>query len=175
MASWNDLEAEAADLAASAKAYFDAHRHKTLATIRSDGSPRISGIETTFALGEVWLGSMAGAVKGADLKLDPRCALHSGSDDPPDESAGDSGGESDSGWSGDAKLAGRAVEVTDPGEKARFVEVLRQVHPETTDEPFDLFRLDITELVTTRVGDPADHLVITSWHQGRGITIVHRS
>jgi hypothetical protein len=31
-----------------------------------------------------------------------------------------------------------------------------------------LFRVDITELVHTRVGDPADHLVIDLWREGSG-------
>ncbi|MGI8826717.1 MAG: response regulator [Chloroflexota bacterium] len=30
------------------------------------------------------------------------------------------------------------------------------------------FRINITEVVLTRVGEPADHLVIESWHDGRG-------
>jgi hypothetical protein len=33
-----------------------------------------------------------------------------------------------------------------------------------------LFRADITELVVTGLGDPPDHLVIESWHEGRGVT-----
>ena len=33
-----------------------------------------------------------------------------------------------------------------------------------------LFRVDITEAILTYVGDPADHLVIESWHEGRGYT-----
>ena len=30
------------------------------------------------------------------------------------------------------------------------------------------FQVDISEVVLTRVGSPADHLVIESWHPGRG-------
>ena len=30
------------------------------------------------------------------------------------------------------------------------------------------FKLDITEVVLTYVGTPADHLVIESWHADRG-------
>lgn len=39
------------------------------------------------------------------------------------------------------------------------------------DNPNDgagFFKLDITEVVLTYVGTPADHLVIESWHPGRG-------
>ena len=34
--------------AARVRARFDAHKHKTIATLRADGSPRISGIEAEF-------------------------------------------------------------------------------------------------------------------------------
>jgi hypothetical protein len=35
---------------------FDLRRHKTLATLRQDGSPRISGIELEFVDGDVVMG-----------------------------------------------------------------------------------------------------------------------
>lgn len=117
-------------------------------TIRRDGSPRISGTEVTFRAGELWLGSMARAVKALDLRRDPRFALHSASADPP-------------GWTGDAKLAGRALEVSDPAVIAR---INGAQHTGS-----HLFRCDITELVVVALGDPADHLVIESWHAGRGV------
>lgn len=101
MASWSEVEGEAPELAVRARAFFDANKHKTLATLRRDGSPRISGSEVEFADGEVWFGSMWRAVKALDLQRDGRFAIHSGSADP------------DEGWEGDAKLAGRAVEVDD--------------------------------------------------------------
>jgi hypothetical protein len=122
-----------------------------MATIRRDGSPRISGIEATFADGELWLGSMAGSRKTDDLRRDPRLALHSASEDPPEET---------SLWSGDAKLSGRAVEVRDP-------ERLKALGG--GEEPGDLFRVEITEVVLTRVGDPPDHLVIELWREGEGL------
>jgi hypothetical protein len=143
MASWGDVEREAPELAALARSLFDAFTHKTLATLRRDGAPRISGTEVEFADGEAWLGSMWRAVKALDLQRDPRFALHSGSADPP-------------GWRGDAKLAGRAVDVTTPGATSHR------------------FRLDIAELVVVRLGEPADHIVIESWHQGRGVSRLRR-
>jgi hypothetical protein len=143
MASWADVEREAPELAGLARSLFDAFTHKTLATLRRDGSPRISGTELEFSDGEAWLGSMWRAVKALDLQRDPRFALHSGSADPP-------------GWPGDAKIAGRAVDVTEPGATAHR------------------FRLDISELVVVRVGEPRDHLVIEAWHEGRGVSRARR-
>jgi hypothetical protein len=144
MASWSEVEAQAPELAARARAFFDAFKHKTLATLRRDGSPRISGSELEIDGGQMWLGSMWRAVKALDLQRDPRFALHSGSPDP------------DAGWTGDAKVAGRAIEVTEPGATSHR------------------FRLDITELVVVSLGDPADHIVIESWHEGRGVKSVRR-
>ena len=61
MATWSELSAAVPELARAAQAAFDAHKHKVLATLRKDGSPRISGIEATFADGELWLGMMPGS------------------------------------------------------------------------------------------------------------------
>lgn len=106
MAGWSDFERAAPALAERVHARLDAHTHKTLATVRGDGSPRICGTETVLRDGELWIGSMWQARKARDLRRDPRFALHSGSDDPP-------------GWTGDAKLAGVVEEITDPVACAR--------------------------------------------------------
>jgi hypothetical protein len=151
MPSWREVEAEVPELAALARRFLDAHVHKTLATLRRDGSPRISGTEVDFAEGELWLGSMWRSLKALDLQRDPRFALHSGSTDPPD-------------WRGDAKVAGRVEEVTDPERKAAVI------GGDAPTGPSHLFRADIAEVVVVRLGDPADHLVIESWHAGRGAT-----
>src|SRR5688500_1979296 len=84
MATWKDLEREEPDFAARVRALFDARKHKTIATLRADGSPRISGIEVEFNAGELTFGSMPGARKGADLVRDPRFALHGPTVDPPE-------------------------------------------------------------------------------------------
>ena len=103
MTSWQDFERAAPELAAALEGRFAAHKHALLATLRGDGSPRISGIETTFRNGELWLAMMPDSRKAADLRRDPRFALHAA---PLELDLVD----------GDAKLNGRAIEVTDPGE-----------------------------------------------------------
>jgi hypothetical protein len=155
MARWQEIQDEEPEFAAALRALFDAHRHKTMATLRKDGSPRVSGIEVTFADGDVWIGSMTGSRKGADLHRDPRLALHSASEDPGDEPAS---------WPGDAKLSGRAEAVTD-------AERLRAMGG---GDSADLFRIDITDAVLTRIGSPADHLVIEHWREGRGLRRTRR-
>jgi ferric iron reductase protein FhuF len=54
MASWPEVEAAAPELAAAVRAAFEPHKHKVLATLRADGSPRVSGNEMTFKDGEIW-------------------------------------------------------------------------------------------------------------------------
>ncbi|MBG0823232.1 pyridoxamine 5'-phosphate oxidase family protein [Planomonospora sp. ID91781] len=158
MASWQEIEKEVPELAGRVRELLDAHRHKTMATLRRDGSPRISGTEARFKDGELWLGSMPGSVKAKDLRRDPRLALHSASEDPDDENP--------SRWAGDAKLAGRAVEVTDPQVLGRFE------LPEGQES--HLFRIDVTEVVRTFVDADGEHLVIQMWHEGRGFREVRR-
>ena len=155
MSSWSEVEAKAPELTALARAMFDAHGHKTLATVRRDGAPRISGTETVFAEGEMWLGSMWQARKALDLQRDPRFALHSGSDEP-------------DAWRGDAKIAGTAEEITDP-ERVKAI-----IGKSAPPGPAHLFRLDITELVVVRMGEPADHIVVDTWHADRGTSSVER-
>jgi hypothetical protein len=58
MASWGEFETEQPALAANVRERFDVRKHKTLATLRADGSPRISGIEVEFSDGEIFLGMM---------------------------------------------------------------------------------------------------------------------
>ena len=157
MATWGRLAYEAPDLAAAVLARFEAHRHKTMATLRRDGAPRISGTEVSVWDGEMWLGGMPGSHKVHDLQRDPRVAVHSGSDEPP-------------GWRGDAKVAGRAVEITDPEVLADFAAAQEQTPP----GPFHLFRLDLTEASTVSLGEPADHLLIEVWRPGTGVRRIER-
>src|SRR5436853_6142070 len=76
MTTWQDVERAEPEFAQRVRLLFDAHRHKTIATLRADGSPRISGIEAAFEDGELVFGSMADARKGSALRRDPRFALH---------------------------------------------------------------------------------------------------
>ncbi|MEW6581793.1 MAG: pyridoxamine 5'-phosphate oxidase family protein [Actinomycetota bacterium] len=158
MARWDEVLDAAPELAREALALLDAHRHKTLATLRPDGSPRISGIETVIHGGDVYLGMIWGSGKARDLQRDPRFALHTGSTDPPD-------------WAGDATVSGRAVEETDPD---RVLQVLGEPGKDRPEGPAHMFRLDIDEVTVVRLGNPPDHIVVTSWRPGRGIRRVER-
>lgn len=100
MATWEEFETEASELAGEIRRVFEAEESHVLATIRQDGSPRVSGNEVIFEGDELMLGVMLGAVRIRDLRRDGRFALHS-----------------HPGTSGDAKLSGVAIEV-DPDKEA---------------------------------------------------------
>jgi hypothetical protein len=159
MASFADVELEEPEFAARVRAAFDAHRHKILATLRADGSPRVSGIEASIKQGELWLAGMLQSVKFNDLRRDPRMALHSGSDEPDSFTA-------------DAKVSGRAIELTDPAERAAFAGA-NEVPDEA--QPFELFRVDLEQVVLTALNDAKDALVISSWRPGRGLSRTTRT
>ena len=53
MATWREFDSEVPEFAARIRARLDAHKHKTIATVRKDGSPRISGIESEIEGGEL--------------------------------------------------------------------------------------------------------------------------
>ena len=146
MPSWSEFESAAPELAARVRERLDAHRHKTIATLRSDGSPRISGTEAGIVDGELTIGSMWQAVKARDLQRDPRFALHSGSDEPDD-------------WHGDAKVAGVAVELA---------------NGTTGGEPSHAFRLDLQEVSIVGLNEERNGLVIDVWTAEDGLKTIRR-
>jgi hypothetical protein len=144
VASWHEIVADRPEFASQVEARFDAYKHKVIATLRKDGSPRISGIEAEFRDGEVRVGMMPGSLKSKDVARDPRVAIHSATEDPVE-------GEGMAGRVVDAKIAGRAVPISPQDGKTGG------------GPPGTFFRVDISEVVLVSIGEPADHLVIESW------------
>lgn len=168
MTSWTDLEAAAPELAGRARAIFSSTTNCVLATLRADGSPRVSGIDPFFLEGELYVGSMPRSRKGADLARDPRMALHA----IPWESRKVKEGATDPGV-GDAKLTGRAVRLEDEAEVRRILEILFADLPHDTPEEGDLYRIDVESLVVVSVEDP--ELVIDRWTAAGGVQQVRRT
>jgi hypothetical protein len=150
MTAWRDFDGAEHEFAQRVRALFDAHRHKTLATLRADGSPRISGIETIFEDGQLVFGSMANARKGADLRRDPRFALHSATVDPVEGSEAQ--------WPGEAKISGRAIASG----------------PITDGSDGDRFQADIAEVVHTHLNEEGTLLVIEWWTPTHGLRRIER-
>ena len=150
MTAWTDVERAEPEFAQRVRGLFDRHRHKTIATVRADGSPRISGVEAVFEDGELVFGSMPNARKGADLRRDPRFALHCATVDPVE------GAEAQ--WPGEAKIAGRAIAAG----------------PVAGESDGESFRADISEVVHTHLNDEATMLVIEWWTPHRGLRVAER-
>lgn len=150
MTAWQDIEQGEPEFAQRVRALFDAHRHKTIATLRADGSPRISGIEAVFEEGELVFGSMPNARKGADLHRDPRFALHSATVDPIE------GAEAQ--WPGEAKVSGRAIAAG----------------PITPGPDGERFHADIAEVVHTHLNPDATRLVVEWWTPVHGLRRLER-
>lgn len=142
------------ELASTIESMFARGRHKTIATLRADGSPRISGIECEFVDGQLQFGSMAGARKVADLLRDPRFALHGPTVDPV--------GEGPDSWPGEAKITGRALHVG------------ALVVDDGVGPPGELFVADVLELTVTRLDPSGTRLVVEWWTPAGGRRLVER-
>lgn len=154
MGSWGEIAAAHPEFVKRGRELFDVHKHKTLATLRRDGSPRISGTEVSFVDDDIWFGGMWMSQKAKDLRRDPRFALHGPTIDPSDN------------WKGDVKIAGRAVEVDDDSVKRRITEGAGL-------GDFHLFRADISEMVI--IGVAGDQLRMQIWKEGKGLTTKSRT
>ncbi|RVW02707.1 pyridoxamine 5'-phosphate oxidase family protein [Rhodococcus xishaensis] len=160
MSNWTTFATEAPDLARAVEARLEAHKHHVLATLRRDGSPRVSGTEVEIYDGSLLLGSMVGARKVQDLQRDPRYSLHSN----PGHHSMDGG---------DAKITGRAQEIL--GERKRRI-VDHWIVDRSPSEPAEAevpaeaeaFELDLEEVVLTTV--EGEHLNIDLWRPGNGVT-----
>ncbi|MER6996358.1 pyridoxamine 5'-phosphate oxidase family protein [Streptomyces sp. NPDC000410] len=152
--SWTDFHAAEPAFADTVRQRFEKYTHHVLATLRKDGSPRVTGLEVGFCFGELWLGMMPHSRKAQDLRRDARCAIQA--NPGADTTMAD----------GDVRVSGRAVEVTDP-------EVLDTYAQEAgAPQPFHLFRLELTEVV--RTGVEGDELVIRTWRPGHALRTIRR-
>jgi hypothetical protein len=150
MPGWSAIEQAEPGFAARVRELFDAGRHKTIATLRADGSPRISGIECEFTGGQLRFGSMAGSRKGADLRRDPRFALHGPTFHP------EAGKEVE--WPGEAKIAGRAIPAG----------------PVVDGPEGEMFIADISEVVLTGLNADGTKLTVEWWTPEHGLRRVER-
>lgn len=162
MVAWRDIEEAEPEFAGRVRRLFDAGRHKTIATLQADGSPRISGIECEFTDdGDLRFGSMTAARKGADLLRDPRFALHGPTFHPEVDQEAE--------WPGEAKISGRAIHAGP---------ILSEDHDAAEPDPEphgDLFVADIDRVVVTGLNDEATMLVVEWWTPDGGLQRVERA
>jgi hypothetical protein len=148
VATWEEFSAEQPEFAALVRRCLDRSITKIVATLRADGAPRVSGFDAVVEDGQLSFGSMPHARKGADLRRDPRFALHCAPADQSDGTLGD----------GDVKISGRAVPTGDLGGETEG----------------DGFRADITEVAWTGLNDARDRLVVRWWRPGEEVHRIER-
>ena len=135
MATWTDLEREAATIAAEGRRLLEARGHgeALLATVRADAEPRIHPISIGIVDGELVAFIIGASPKYRDLAEDGRYALHSHQDAAaPDELA----------------LRGRARLLTDPARRAAAAAVW-SFEPDGT---YALFAFDIDSAILGQRG-----------------------
>jgi hypothetical protein len=133
-----------------------------LATLRSDGFPRISPLEPRIFEGRLVVAGMPGTTKFHDLARDPRFCLHTATVDTQVSE-------------GDAKLFGRVRDEQDPALHQRFAEALY------AESGFDLrgreFRpfyvADLTGASSVEIVDGAMEVAI--WKAGEPERVVRKT
>ena len=136
--SWAAFADDVPEFAERVRERFAANLHHIIGTVRTDGSPRLSGTEIDIGTTAITLGMMPGSRKLEDVRRDPRVEVHSA---PLEDDLAH----------GDAKLTGRLLERTQPPAG----------HPDASS-----FELLLERVSLVRVAD--DQLVLTTWDPVRG-------
>lgn len=150
--TWQEFARQDPDLAALGEERLDRNGLVMIATLRKNGWPRISPVEPLFFNGQLYLGMTWRSLKAVDLLRDSRCTIHNAVSD---RHASE----------GEFKVYGRALEITDLGERMRYAEAVFQkigFRPEVPE--FHCFAIDIeSAAANTLVGEEFQHRV---WKAG---------
>lgn len=157
--AWATIHGRNPELASYVEKRFASHEHHVLATVRSDGSPRVSGTNVMFTHGILWIGMMPTALRAIDLRSQPYCALHSA---PLNEKL--PRGE------GDVRLNAIARELTNDEVAKLFHahfpdadDVMPGTFFELLTTDFSIIEVDNDEIVLTR-WSPTTDVVVTRHH-----------
>lgn len=132
-----------------------------LATIRSDGFPRISPIEPQIFEDQLLIVGMPGTLKFRDLERDPRFCLHTATVDTYVTD-------------GDVKLWGTVSDIPQKDVHQRFATALfEKSGMDLRGQEFDhLYAADLVGASSIESG--GDHLTITIWRPGEPESIVRK-
>ena len=146
--TWQEFARQDPELAALGQERLDRNGLVMLATLRKNGWPRISPVEPLFCNGQLYLGMMWRSRKPLDLLRDLRCSIHNAVSDR-------------NGSEGEFKVYGRAFDITNPGERQRYVEALfRKIGFQPEGREFQCFAIDIeSAAANTLVGEEFQHQV----------------
>lgn len=140
---WGDLEGQAPRLGRVAYERLIAPGVLLVATLRRDGTPRLSPVEPLILDGDLWLSMMWQSRKATDLRRDDRVLVHSIV-------------TSKEGGDGEVKIRGQAVSVDDLRARARYCDAVTALgwRPE---EPYvHLFRVEMLDVTFIRYAPNGD-------------------
>ncbi len=151
---WSSLVDEAPRFATLAAERLTGPGVALVATIRRDGSPRISPVEPLLWRDDLWLSMLWGSTKAGDLAHDPRILAHSV------VTARD-------GRAGELKVRGEAVPVDDAeAEQSYAEEVERRLGWRPVPGRFHLFRVEVADVTFIRYDDATGDQFVVRWPAG---------
>jgi hypothetical protein len=151
---WSEMQDQQPRLGALAHDRLVAPGVLLVATVRRDGTPRLSPVEPFVLDGDLWLSMLLGSLKAADLLRDPRVLVHS-------IVTGPDGGE------GEMKVRGTAVDVPDEGLQRRYADAVAAALPWTPEVGrFHLFRVDVDDVTYVRYDNASGDQFVVRWPVG---------
>jgi Pyridoxamine 5'-phosphate oxidase len=114
-----------------------------VATVRRDGTARLSPVEPLVLDGDLWLSMLWQSRKAYDLLRDDRLLLHSII-------------TTRSGTEGEVKVRGRALPVDDPASRRRYRDAVAILGWQPEEPEFHLFRVEITDVTIIRYAPNGD-------------------
>ena len=152
---WSEMQSGQPGLAALGRRRLLEPGVVLVATIRGDGTPRISPVEPFVMDGDLWLSMMWQSRKAADLLRDPRVLVHS-------VVTGRDGGE------GEFKIRGIAGAVQDQAVQRRYArEVAGALGWNPDPGRFHLFAVSIGEVAFIRYDDANGDQHVAMWPPAR--------
>ena len=126
-----------------------------VATIRQDGTARLSAVEPLVMDGDLWLSMMQGSAKARDLLRDPRVLVHSIV-------------TSREGAAGEFKVRGTACAEDDPGVQRRYADtVASSLGWNPSPGRFHLFAIDISQVSFISYATTTGDQHVAMWPPGR--------
>ena len=151
---WSDVERAQPRLAALARARLIEPGVVLVATIRRDGTPRLSPVEPYLMGGDLWLCMLWGSQKAADLLRDPRILVHGIVTDR-------------AGGAGELKLRGTVWhEQSDAVQRRYAASVSEHLGWSPVPGRFHLFGVEVSHVASLRYDGPSGDQYVATWPGG---------
>lgn len=148
---WEQFEAEQPKLARVGRRCLGEPGVVLIATIRADGSPRVSAVEPLLWAGDLWLSMGWGSRKAFDLRRDSRILVHNVI-------------KNREGSGGEYKVRGRAVAESGPSLQEEYAEMVQRLLGWTPEVGrFHLFRVDVQDVTFIRWDPATNDQFVARW------------